>query len=163
MVLLPAQYNPQAAHGAAAGGEIRMRCDKAKELLRSTLAEATAQRRRFVAACSIVLVTFFLRASFDLLHAYANSDIQNTLCGGPCDPCHSDRYLIKIWLNYTPEFHAISVALSSPLPLVVSLWLMMTKEDRMLLVFPAADEHAQPLLERNMVLASRQNMAIDLL
>ena len=97
---------------------------------------------------------------------------------------------IAIWLNLTPEFQAIVVALSSPLPLVVSLWLMMTKEDRMLLVLlvfpatnenanllpdqnrqmvplqpvdPAADEHAQTLVERNMVLASRQNMAIDLL
>jgi hypothetical protein len=184
-VLLPAQYNPQAAHGAAAGAEIRMRCDKAKELLRSTLAEATAQRRRFVGACSIVLVTFFLRASFDLLKAYSNIDNQyNPLCGR-CDPCQSDRYLINVWFGYTPEFRATVVALSSPLPLVVSLWLMMTKEDRMLLVFPAAnehanllpeqnkvslqlvvpatDEHAEPLLERNMVLASRQNMAIDLL
>ena len=144
-----------------------MRCDKAKELLRSTLAEATAQRRRFVGACSIVLLTFLLRASFDLLHAYANVENSfnfNPLCG-PCDPCQSDRRLIKFWLIYTPEFQAIVVALSSPLPLVVSLWLMMTKEDRMLLVFPAANEHAQPLLEQNqnMVLASRQNMAIDLL
>jgi hypothetical protein len=186
-VLLPAQYNPhlQAAHGAAAGAEIRMRCDKGKELLRSTLAEATAQRRRFVAVCSIVLVTFFLRASFDLLNAYANIDIQyNRLCGA-CDPCQSVQVLIHIWFDYTPEFRATVVALSSPLPLVVSLWLMMTKEDRMLLVFPAtnehanllpdrnkvslqlvdpaADDHAQTLPERNMVLASRQNMAIDLL
>ena len=164
-----------------------MRCDQAKELLRSTLAEATAQRRRFVGACSIVLLTFLLRASFDLLNAYANVNNQrNPLCG-LCDPCQSDQFLINVWLNFTPEFQAIVVALSSPLPLVVSLWLMMTKEDRMLLVFPAtnenanllpeqnremvplqpvdpaADEHAEPLLERNMVLASRQNMAIDLL
>ena len=167
-VLLPAQYNPQAARGAAAGAEIRMRCDKAKELLRSTLAAAMAQRRRFVGACSIVLVTFFLRASFDLLRAYANIDNQyNPLCGR-CDPCQSDRFLIATWLDYTPEFQSIVVALSSPLPLVVSLWLMMTKEDRMLLVllvFPAANENANLLPEQNqnMVLASRQNMAIDLL
>ena len=158
-----------------------MRCDKGKELLRSTLAEATAQRRRFVAACSIVLLTFFLRASFDLLYAYSSfNGSYNRLCSGPCDPCQSDQFLISVWLEYTPEFRAVVVALSSPLPLVVSLWLMMTKEDRMLLLFPAtnehsrnnvslqpvvpaADEHAQPLLERNMVLASRQNMAIDLL
>ena len=159
-----------------------MRCDKAKELLKSTLAAATAQRRRFVGACSIVLLTFLLRASFDLLNAYSNvNSLPNSspLCG-LCDPCQSDRYLINTWINYTPEFRTIVVALSSPLPLVVSLWLMMTKEDRMLLLFPAtnehsrnnvslqpvvpaADEHAQPLLERNMVLASRQNMAIDLL
>ena len=191
-VLLPAQYNPQAARGAAAGAEIRMRCDKAKELLKSTLAAATAQRRRFVGACSIVLLTFLLRASFDLLYAYGNVDSppnSNPLCG-TCDPCQSDQFLIAIWLNFTPEFQAIVVALSSPLPLVASLWLMMTKEDRMLLVLlvfpatnenanllpeqnremvplqpvdPAADEHAQTLVERNMVLASRQNMAIDLL
>ncbi len=164
-VQLPAEYNPQAAHGAAAGAEIRMRCDEAKELLRSTLAEATAQRRRFVAACSIVLLTFFLRASFDLLHAYSNVDVtQNSdpLCG-LCDPCQSDRFLILIWLLYTPEFQANVVALSSPLPLVVSLWLMMTKEDRMLLVFPAANENANLLPEQNMVLASRKNMAINLL
>ena len=170
VVLLPAQYNPQAAHGAAAGGEIRMRCDKAKELLRSTLAEATAQRRRFVGACSIVLFTFLLRASFDLLYAYSffdHSRNSNRLCGR-CDTCQSDRYFINVWLNYTPEFRATVVALSSPLPLVVSLWLMMTKEDRMLLVllvFPATNENANLLPEQNqnMVLASRQNMAIDLL
>ncbi len=193
VVLLPPQYNPQAARGAAAGAEIRMRCDKAKELLKSTLAAATAQRRRFVSACSIVLLTFLLRASFDLLYAYANVDItrnSNRLCG-LCDPCQSDQWLINVWLGFTPEFQAIVVALSSPLPLVVSLWLMMTKEDRMLLAFPAAnehanllpeqnreiidlmdlsqpvaraaDEHAQTLVEQNMVLASRQNMAIDLL
>ena len=129
-VLLPAQYNPQAAHGAAAGAEIRMRCDKAKELLRSTLAEATAQRRRFVGACSIVLVTFLLRASFDLLHAYAIfNDPFNPACG-ECDPCQSTRIFISTWLNYTPEFQPIVVALSSPLPLTISLWLVSTAHAR---------------------------------
>ena len=165
-VVLPAQYNPQAAHGAAAGAQIQMRCDKAKELLRSTLAEATAQRRRFVAACAIVLVTFFARASFDLLNAYSYIDSSPTSLCGICDPCQSDRYLIYVWLTYTPEFQAIVVAVSSPLPLAVSLWLMMTKEDHMRLGFPAANEHANLLRERSfleMVVASRQNMAIDLM
>ena len=137
-----------------------------------------------------MLLTFLLRASFDLLRAYSAFNHQNNPLCGPCDPCQSDRVLIAAWINYTPEFQAIVVALSSPLPLVASLWLMMTKEDRMLLVLlvfpatnenanllpeqnremvplqlvdPAADEHAQTLVERNMVLASRQNMAIDLL
>jgi hypothetical protein len=164
VVLLPAEYNPQATDGSAAGAEIRMRCDKGKELLRMTLAEATGQRRRFVAACAILLVTFFLRAFYDLLYAstFFASHHENPLCG-PCDPCQSDRFLISMWLNYTPELQAVFVGLSSPLPLVVSLWLMMTKEDRKRLVFPAANEHAQPLLEQNMVEASRRNMSIDLL
>jgi uncharacterized membrane protein (DUF485 family) len=164
-VVLPAEYSPQAADDAAAGGEIRMRCDQAKELLRITLAEATAQRRRFVAACVIVLLTFFIRASFDLLNAYANVNSSKTSCGSECDPCQSDQWLIMTWLGYTPEFQATAVALSSPLPLVVSLWLMMTKEDRMQLVSPAAKEHERLLPDQNQnrVLASRKNMAIDLL
>jgi hypothetical protein len=168
-VELPAQYSPQAADGvsgAAADAHIQMRCDNAKELLRATLAEATAQRRRFVAACAIVLVTFFLRASFDLLRAYSRLNVQyNPLCHA-CDPCQMDQVLIGTWLFYTPEFQAIVVALSSPLPLAVSLWLMMTKEDRMLLWSPNANETEQLLPERNnveMVVASRKNMAIDLL
>ena len=99
------------------------------------------------------------------MNAYANVDGQhNPLCG-PCDPCQSDGYLINFSLAFTPEFQAIVVALSSPLPLAVSLWLMMTKEDRKLLVFVGGNEHASLLIEQNQnrVLASRQNMAIDLL
>ena len=41
-----------------------------------------------------------------------------------CGPCQSLPYLIKTWLIYTPEFQPIIVALSSPLPLVVSLWII---------------------------------------
>ena len=164
IVFLPAEYNPQAADGAVADTEIRMRCDKGKELLRTTLTEAIGQRRRFVAACAIVLVTFFLRASFDFLHAYsAFNDPYNPACG-ICDPCQTDATLINVWLIYTPEFQSIVVALSSPLPLVISLWLMMTKEDRMQLVFSGADDHTLPLLDEQIkVIAARQNMAIDLL
>ena len=164
IVILPAEYTTQAADGAAAGAEIRMRCDKGKELLRSTLAEATGQRRRFVAACAIVLIAFFARASFDLLFAYSLfNDPYNPACG-ICDPCQTDAYLTRKWLAYTPEFQSIVVALSSPLPLVISLWLMMTKEDRMQLVFSGADDHTLPLLDEQIkVIAARQNMAIDLL
>jgi hypothetical protein len=164
IVILPAEYTTQAAEGTAAGAEIRMRCDKGKELLRSTLAEATGQRRRFVSACAIVLVTFFARASVDLLFAYSLFNDPRNLDCRICDPCQSDATLINVWLIYTPEFQSIVVALSSPLPLVISLWLMMTKEDRMQLVFSGANDHTLPLLdEQNKVIAARQNMAIDLL
>ena len=171
-VFLPAEYSPQAADGAAngrrfrmssPGAEIPMRCDKGKELLRATLAVATVQRRRFVAACAIVLLTFFLRASFNLLNAYASFNAPYNKCGGLCDPCQSQQFLIATWLQYTPEFRAIVVAMSSPLPLVMSLWLMMTKVDRMQLVFPATNEHAQtPSQDRDSLVASLQNMAIEM-
>ena len=160
-VFLPPEYNAQAAGGAAAGQKIQMRCDKGKDVLGMTLAEATAQRRRIVAACAIVLITFFLRASFDMLIAYSNfRDQKSSLCGS-CDPCQSDAFLIAVWLNYTPEFQAIVVVLSSPLPLVVSLWLMMTKEDRMLLLSPKANGNTALLLPEQRVVTARRNMAID--
>jgi hypothetical protein len=162
VVFLPAEYNPQAADGAVADTEIRMRCDKGKELLGMTLAEATGQRRRFVASCAIVLITFFARASFDLLNAFSSfHDPKDPACG-ICDPCQSDAYLARKWLEYTPEFQSIVVAVSSPLPLAISLWLMMTKEDRMQLLYPAANEHARRLPEQELIAASLQNMAIEL-
>ena len=38
--------------------------------------------------------------------------------------CQSTQVLIAIWLNYTPEFQPIVVAVSSPLTLTLSLWLL---------------------------------------
>jgi hypothetical protein len=143
-----------------------MRCDKALGFLRMTLAVATAQRRRFVAACGVVLITFILRASFDLLKAYDSFNTSRNPDCDICDPCQTDAFLIRTWLGYTPEFQAIVVTLSSPLPLVVSLWLMMTKEERAQLLSTQSrtdpDELCLNTVERRSAEA-RQHMAIDLL
>ena len=102
-------------------------------------AHANAQRRRVVAACCMVFITFIVRASFDLLQAYAAfNDPYNPECG-ICDPCQTDAYLIRKWISCTPHFQAIVVPLSSPLPLMISLWLMMTTEERLQLLFPGAN------------------------
>ena len=85
---------------------------------------AVKNRRRLTAACLVVLITFPARAAFDLLQAYSSfNDPQNAACG-PCDPCQSNPFLVNQWLQYTPEFQPIVVAVSSPLPLTLSLWLM---------------------------------------
>ena len=143
-----------------------MRCDKALELTRMTLEVAPAQRRRFVAACGVVLITFILRASFNLLKAYASFNTSRNPGCGMCDPCQTDASLIRSWLSYTPEFQAIVVTLSSPLPLVISLWLMMTKEERAQLLTTQSstnpDELCLNTVERRSAEA-RQHMAIDLL
>ena len=93
-------------------------------IVAGTMQAAADNRRRLTAACVIVLVTFPARAAFDLLFAYAgfNSPI-NPACA-TCDPCQSTGYLISTWLDYTPEFQPIVVAVSSPLPLTLSLWLL---------------------------------------
>ena len=65
-----------------------------------------------------------LRPAVCLNQPYAgfNSPI-NPACA-TCDPCQSTGYLISTWLDYTPEFQPIVVAVSSPLPLTLSLWLL---------------------------------------
>ncbi len=164
-VFLPAEFSR--GQGSSSGGrKVQMRCDKALELTRMTLAVATAQRRRFVAACGVVLITFILRASFNLLKAYASFNTSRNPACGMCDPCQTDASLIRSWLSYTPEFQAIVVTLSSPLPLVISLWLMMTKEERAQLLTTQSstnpDELCLNTVERRSAEA-RQHMAIDLL
>jgi hypothetical protein len=96
----------------------------AARIVEDTMQAAAAQRRRLTAACLIVLITFPARAAFDLLQAYAFfNDPLNSACR-QCDPCQSTPFLINIWLNYTPEFQPIVVAVSSPLPLTLSIWLL---------------------------------------
>ena len=105
------------------------RCSAAV-VLEDTHHAAIVQRQRLVAACAVVLVSFPARAAFDLLLAYATfSDPRDPACG-PCDTCQSQRFLVNTWINYTPEFQPIVAALSSALPLALSLWLMMSEWER---------------------------------
>jgi hypothetical protein len=99
---------------------------------------AAEHRRRLTAACVIFLITFPARAALDLLLAYADlNDQANPAACGLCDPCQDTQILNAIWLNYTPEFQAIVVAVSSPLPLTLSLWLVTKAHSRARLI--AAD------------------------
>jgi hypothetical protein len=95
-----------------------------------TIEATSEQRRRIVIACVVVLVTFPVRAAFDLLNAYSLFyDPYNNACG-PCSTCQSESLLINTWLDYTPELQPIVVALSSPLPLFVSLWIITGAQTR---------------------------------
>ena len=109
----------------------------AAKLVVDTAEAAVGHRWRLTAACVIVLVTFPARAAFDLLYAYSSfADPYNPACS-LCGPCQSNRYLIRRWIRYTPEFQPIAVALSSPVPLTWSLWLISKAHARARLI--AAD------------------------
>jgi hypothetical protein len=54
-----------------------------------------------------------------------------------CEPCQRVEFLMLSWFIYTPELFPLVASLFSALPLVFSLWLMTTKEDRALLVYPS--------------------------
>lgn len=118
-----------------------------EHIVEDSMKAAAEQRKRLVMACVVVLVTFPARAAFDLLQAYAVYDVQyNGLCS-PCGACQSTQYaphtlsslqkcntllmyVVRAWLAYTPEFQSLVVALSSPLPLTVSLWLITSAHKR---------------------------------
>jgi hypothetical protein len=111
---------------------------------------AAEQRRRLILACAVVLISFPCRIAFDLLQAYATYNVQfNELCPSPCGTCQSNQYVqrslpaallcnvvnmyaVRAWLAYTPEFQPLVVAVSSPLPLTVSLWLITAAHTRAL-------------------------------
>ena len=162
VVQLPADYAAPGYQGAP-DALIELPKGEAKAVMELTQAAAANQRRRFVAACVIVQVTFFARVAFDVLQAYSSFDNPMNPACGACDPCQTDRFLIETWLGYTPEFQPIVVCLSSPLPLAISLWLMMTTEERALLLHPndGTEENSENS-EMDRALAARQRMGVDL-
>ena len=100
------------------------RTEAAVAIVDETVQAAAEQLRRLVIACVVVFVTFPARAAFDLLQAYSfSADPYNPACG-TCDACQSNRYLIQTCLIYASEIQPIIVALSSPLSLFVSLWII---------------------------------------
>ena len=100
------------------------RIGRAAAIVDDTIQAAAEQRRRLVIACVVAVISFTFRAAFSLLTTYALfHNPKNPLCGF-CGPCQTDRFLIRYWLLYTPEVRPIVVALSSPLPLFLSLWII---------------------------------------
>ena len=102
------------------------RSEAAVAIVDDTLRAAAEQRQRLTAACCVVAITFPARIAFDCLQSFAyfnESDSYNLTCA-ICDPCQTEQYLIRTYLIYTPEFWPLVVVFSSPLPLVLSLWLI---------------------------------------
>jgi len=130
-----------AAHALASAGSpsedenpIDVGRGKVLMILEDTMHAAAEQRRRLLLACILVLVTFPIRVSFDLLQAYSAFDTSYNPECDICSPCQSDPWLIYQYFTYTPEFWSIVVALSSPLPLTLSLWLITSAHARALAI-----------------------------
>jgi len=109
---------------------------------------AAEQRWRLTIACVMVLIAFPVRAVFNLLQAYSSFNAGYSASCSPCGDCQTDQYVVRAWINYTPEFQSVAVAISSPLPLVLSLWLITAAHvrDQPVLpsggnVFRASDTH----------------------
>lgn len=114
-----------ALRSAKATTHLRPSEEIAARIVENSMHGALQQRQRLITTCVIVLATFPARAVFDCLNAYSSFNAPLNSACAICDgSCQSDAFLIREWINYTPEFQALVVALSSPLPLTVTLWLI---------------------------------------
>ena len=100
------------------------RSEAAVAIVDDTMRFAAEQRQRLSAACCVVAITFPARIAFDCLQSFAYFNESYNLTCAICDPCQTEQYLIRTYLIYTPEFWPLVVVFSSPLPLVLSLWLI---------------------------------------
>ena len=106
--------------------------------MRDIEAAAALQRRRFVLCLALVtaaLIALALRTVFEtsfLFNSKYNPDCDQ------CESCQEVGYFMSVWYNsfFRPEGFPLLLSLSSTLPLVFSLWLMTTPEDRALLLHP---------------------------
>jgi hypothetical protein len=157
-VSVPAVF-ADAGYAGSADTSVQLARSSATDVLVRTQKAAVEQRWRLIAACVVVLVSFPARAAFDLLNAYSQfSDPYNPACG-QCDPCQSQQYLIQTWIAYTPQFQPCVVALSSPLPMMWSLWLMMSAWERKHMRRGVDMNKTE---EQRLTIAARARLGVDL-
>ena len=82
---------------------------------------------------AVVLATFLIRTAFETVEALGNFSNVNSSSCGICEPCQPEFYLIRVWIDATPEVQSIVVALAEPLTLIVALWGMTSERGAQLL------------------------------
>jgi hypothetical protein len=132
-VFLPYEFSPAAADGARS--QVEMQVVEARAFLGRLKCAAAAQVRRFVLCLLLLLAALAALASLAVFVTFfsANADFK---CGVKCDPCQNVATLIFLWYRTSPQLFLLVNSLCPTLPLLLSLWLMTTKEDRALLLNP---------------------------
>ena len=98
-------------------------------------------KRRIVATVVIIFFALVVAVTSAVIFAAANVGFEynsSPECGGAfptgqCWPCQPTGQLMKSWLRFTPEFHAVVVLISSPLTLTLAMWGMLGRKDRLAL------------------------------
>ena len=133
-VFLPYEFSPAAADGTRS--QVEMQVVEARAFLGRLKSAAAEQGMRFFLCLLLVLAALVVRASFAIFTAVAFIDSEYDPACNECGSCQSVRYLMDRWYFYSPEVFALVISTCSTLPLMLSLWLMMTKEDRALMLNP---------------------------
>ena len=113
-----------------------MQVVEARAFLSQMKSAAAAQRTRFWLCLALVLVALIVHSLLAVfIAAYSVGWTKNPDCGD-CGSCQNAQHLQYTWYLHSPELAPLVVSACSTLPLMFSLWLMTTKEDRALLLKP---------------------------
>jgi hypothetical protein len=131
---LPFEFSPHASDGSEIQKD--MPIADARQYMRDLKSSATAQRWRFVFCLVCVTLALLTFTSNDLFTAISSvGSFRNPSCGR-CNECQLAQTLMLQWIIFTPECFPLTVSLCTMLPLIFSLWMMTTPEDRALLMHP---------------------------
>ena len=133
-VFLPYEFSPAAANGARS--QVEMQVVEARAFLGRLKSAAAEQGMRFFLCLLLVLAVLVVRAAFAVFTVVASIDSTRNLSCDFCGSCQSVRYLMGRWYGNSPELFPLVISMCSTLPLMLSLWLMTTKEDRALMLNP---------------------------
>ena len=130
------------------------------------MAAANAKMRRLAVFYCIVLVVFVPRAAYAGFLTYASSAIDSD-CGDICNKCQPLPVLIYNWTLFNQEIPAIFYAFSSAMLTVVSVWFILTADEKRLLRTgriapgqPALPHCLTPILESTLKKELRLNSSL---
>jgi hypothetical protein len=129
---LPFEFSPPAADGSHS--QTQLPIVEVRAFLCDIKSSAVAQRRRFLFCLLLVLTALVVHASYALFIAIVTSNLSRNFSCGVCGSCQPVQVLIAYWVIFTPELHPYILSLCSMPPLLFSLWLMTTPQDRALLL-----------------------------
>jgi hypothetical protein len=134
-VFLPFEFSPRLADGSESQTEMPIL--EARKHLGDLQPAALAQRMRFFACLVFVTTALICLTSFALVFVGIHLKSVNNECDKKCDPiCQNAEDMMLIWILFTPELFPFVAPLCSALPLLLSLFLMTTREDRVMLMHP---------------------------
>jgi hypothetical protein len=135
-VLLPFEFSPPAADGSETQTELPI--VEAKAFLLQIKSSAAAQRRKFMLCLFLVMSALLALTSHTMFFiAVASQAYPSPNCPDPCGSCQSLWFVMHTWYISVPEMVPLRVSLCLSVPLLFSLWLMTTPEDRALLMNPS--------------------------
>jgi hypothetical protein len=135
-VFLPYEFSSAAVDGGHT--QMEMSVVEARAFLGRIKSAAAAKGWRFELCLAILLISLVAQAIYSLFIAvvYAAASQKYMDCG-VCGPCQRVERFMIVWSENTPEVFPLVSSLGSVLPLLFSLWLMTTREDRALMLNPA--------------------------